>query len=75
MFSRLGLRYVLFTEKGSLRGMLTKKDIWYILESPEEDGSHTTRGALREDYGGESRGLLNRVDSGGLSDRSPTDDG
>ena len=74
MFSRLGLRYVLFTEKGSLRGMLTKKDVWFILESTDEDGANGG-GALREEQGGESRGLLNRVDSGYLSDPNPIDDG
>ncbi|EER25457.1 Voltage gated chloride channel family protein [Coccidioides posadasii C735 delta SOWgp] len=32
MFQRLGLRYVLFVNRGVLEGFLTKKDIWYILE-------------------------------------------
>lgn len=31
MFQRLGLRYVLFVHKGILRGLLTKKDVWRIL--------------------------------------------
>jgi chloride channel 3/4/5 len=31
MFQKMGLRYVLFTEKGALRGLLTKKDVWLVL--------------------------------------------
>lgn len=43
MFQRLGLRYVLFVHKGILRGLLTKKDVWRILngmkmEKDYEDG-------------------------------------
>ena len=65
MFSKLGLRYVLFCDRGALQGLLTKKDIWYVLDSTE-DGSHKMgSGALREEQGGESRGLLNRNDSDG----------
>lgn len=61
MFSKLGLRYVLFTQKGALSGILTKKDVWYILdrasdEKPRASGSSV----LREEQTGESRGLLNR---------------
>lgn len=35
MFQRLGLRYVLFVNKGILQGLLTKKDIWSILNGAE----------------------------------------
>jgi chloride channel 3/4/5 len=35
MFQRLGLRYVIFTDKGTLRGLLTKKDIWLILNGEQ----------------------------------------
>ncbi|QGA19635.1 hypothetical protein EYB26_007324 [Talaromyces marneffei] len=35
MFQRLGLRYVLFVHKGHLRGLLTKKDVWFILNGME----------------------------------------
>lgn len=31
MFQRLGLRYVLFVNKGVLQGLLTKKDVWAVL--------------------------------------------
>ena len=38
MFQNLGLRYLLFVERGAFRGILTKKDVWWIL-SASEDGS------------------------------------
>jgi chloride channel 3/4/5 len=62
MFQKLGLRYVLFTEKGMLRGLLTKKDVWYVLNGMEDEtwddseehddsgvGQGVRRGGLRED--------------------------
>lgn len=71
MFQKLGLRYVVFTERGMLRGLLTKKDVWYVMNGMEEEreeggaGLGVGRGGLREerdDIGGESeeRGLLGR---------------
>ena len=65
MFSKLGLRYVMFCDRGVLQGLLTKKDIWYVLDSAEEGSHKMGGGALREEQGGESRGLLNRNDSDG----------
>lgn len=38
LFLKLGLKYVLFIDRGELQGLLTKKDIWYILNSVEDDG-------------------------------------
>jgi chloride channel 3/4/5 len=35
MFQRLGLRYVLFSNKGVLQGLLTKKDMWSLLSGAE----------------------------------------
>jgi chloride channel 3/4/5 len=35
MFMRLGLRYVIFVERGGLKGLLTKKDVWLCLNGPE----------------------------------------
>ncbi|KAF2112732.1 chloride channel [Lophiotrema nucula] len=71
MFQKLGLRYVLFTEKGSLRGLLTKKDVWFVLNGQEDagyedddDGVGVGRSGfsrLREENeggGSEERGLL-----------------
>lgn len=74
MFSKLGLRYVLFTDRGKISGMLTKKDIWYVLDSAEDDSSRIGAGMLREEQGGESRGLLNRESSDAESLFSPIDD-
>ncbi|CAO2651697.1 Nn.00g042670.m01.CDS01 [Neocucurbitaria sp. VM-36] len=73
MFQKLGLRYVLFTDRGMLRGLLTKKDVWYVMNGMEEqmeeeraeggDGLGGRRGGLREEGEGvddesEVRGLL-----------------
>ena len=72
MFQKLGLRYVLFTDRGMLRGLLTKKDVWYVMNGIEEEreeggaGVGVGRGGLREenDDDGESeeRGLLGTPD-------------
>ncbi|KAI1451030.1 chloride channel [Annulohypoxylon stygium] len=35
-FQKLGLRYVLFSDRGVLQGLLTKKDCWYVLNGAEE---------------------------------------
>ncbi|KAL9637400.1 MAG: hypothetical protein Q9164_002207 [Protoblastenia rupestris] len=74
MFSKLGLRYVLFTEKGVLRGLLTKKDMWYVLDSAEDDSRKMGSGVLREEHDGESRGLLNREGADVDSLHSPVDE-
>ena len=33
MFQKLGLRYLLLVDRGSLKGLLTKKDIWWVLNA------------------------------------------
>jgi chloride channel 3/4/5 len=62
-FQKLGLRYVLFSDRGVLQGILTKKDVWYVLNGAEETrrtmGTDVTTGLAREDGEGEERGLLN----------------
>ncbi|KAI1324888.1 chloride channel [Xylariaceae sp. FL0255] len=35
-FQKLGVRYVLFSDRGVLQGLLTKKDCWYVLNGVEE---------------------------------------
>ena len=35
MFQKLGLRYLLLLDRGSIKGLLTKKDIWWILNVNE----------------------------------------
>ena len=74
MFSKLGLRYVLFCDRGSLQGLLTKKDIWYVLDRAEDGSGKMGGGVLREEQGGESRGLLNRDDNEADGLYSPTDE-
>lgn len=39
MFAKLGLRFILFTDKGQLRGLLTRKDVWLLLNSLDTDMS------------------------------------
>lgn len=64
MFQKLGLRYVLFCDRGSLQGLLTKKDVWYVLDSTDDGRPRVGEGGgvLREESRGEARGLLNRDD-------------
>jgi chloride channel 3/4/5 len=68
-FQKLGLRYVLFADRGALQGLLTKKDVWYVLDGAEETRRTTSgvgeprdagvsTGITREDGEGEERGLL-----------------
>lgn len=65
-FQKLGLRYVLFSDRGVLQGLLTKQDVWYVLNGAEEtrrtnanDGMGMTSGFTREGNQGEEAGLLN----------------
>ncbi|KAI9861797.1 MAG: hypothetical protein M1813_005146 [Trichoglossum hirsutum] len=63
MFQRLGLRYVLFSDMGVLQGLLTKKDVWYVLDGAEgaegEGGVAIGREAVaRREEDGEGRRLL-----------------
>ncbi|KAL6877940.1 chloride channel [Trichoderma longibrachiatum] len=44
-FQKLGLRYMLFTDRGVLQGLLTKKDIWYVLNGADETRRTTGLGA------------------------------
>ena len=52
MFQRLGLRYVVFVEKGGLRGLLTKKDVWLVL-----NGNDARDVAAREQLAVEHGGI------------------
>jgi chloride channel 3/4/5 len=51
-FQKLGLRYVLFVDRGQLQGLLTKKDVWYVLNGAEE-----TRRSARQEGGGTGLGI------------------
>ena len=77
MFQKLGLRYLLLVDQGAFRGMLTKKDVWWVLNASETmragEGFVAGAGILREavDDGemhgdGEGRGLLR--ESGGAGE-------
>jgi chloride channel 3/4/5 len=60
MFQRLGLRYVIFVEKGGLRGLMTKKDIWICLNGAEGQEVRTREQLVDEEGGvdGVQTGLL-----------------
>lgn len=68
MFQKLGLRYIVFTDRGVLGGLLTKKDLWFVLNEGEEGRVGAGVGALREEFdeGGDEdqRGLLGRARHG-----------
>ena len=58
-FQKLGLRYVLFTDRGVLQGLLTKKDVWYVLNGVEESrrgGNASNGGGIMGGSGGRGRG-------------------
>jgi chloride channel 3/4/5 len=70
-FQKLGLRYILFSSRGVLQGLLTKKDVWYVLNGAEESRKQAgtdpvafESGLGREDEQGESRGLLRDDEEG-----------
>jgi len=58
LFQKLGLRYILFVNHGLLQGLLTKKDVFFVLNSGEGEGGHVGRSAGRE-----GRRLLGAEDS------------
>ena len=65
MFQRLGLHYVLFTKKGILQGLLTKKDVWLILndvENHKDEGLEEDE-VFREANAAEEVGLLDSDDA------------
>lgn len=68
MFQRLGLRYVLFANKGILQGLLTKKDVWLILNGVENHkGKGLDQDVFREAHAGEEVGLLESDDGNSLA--------
>ncbi|MCJ1479865.1 hypothetical protein MMC06_000019 [Schaereria dolodes] len=56
LFQKLGLKYVLFCNKGALQGLLTKKDVWYVLNNAED--REPILGVPAEERASEERGLL-----------------
>ncbi|OAA65733.1 chloride channel protein [Niveomyces insectorum RCEF 264] len=76
-FQQLGLRYVLLSDRGVLQGLLTKKDVWYVLNGAEaarrndadRDGSgDVVNGSGGEDNMGDDDDL---GASGGLGEEGP----
>jgi len=65
----LGLRYVIFVEKGGLRGLLTKKDVWLLL-----NGADGTRMADREQLAAEHGGGEDDVGAQLLGDNGDDDE-
>lgn len=70
-FQKLGLRYVLFSDRGVLQGLLTKKDAWYILNGADET-RRTTR--IPAGPGGPARGGLRRRNVGNVNNQEAEDD-
>lgn len=67
MFQRLGLRYVLFCDKGILQGLLTKKDMWSLLSGAERRKRENLEGTVfRQRNTAEEVGLLDEDDGGSL---------
>ncbi|KAK7610988.1 voltage gated chloride channel [Phyllosticta paracitricarpa] len=66
MFSRLGLRYVLFVERGCLRGLMTKKDVWFVLNEADPDGIGVAAASERNEGAGGGGGATIRRGGGVL---------
>jgi chloride channel 3/4/5 len=61
MFQKIGLRYILFVARGGLKGLMTKKDLWLILNGGDASRVGHAGGVLREhtdDEREDQRGLL-----------------
>jgi chloride channel 3/4/5 len=72
-FQKLGLRYVLFADRGVLQGILTKKDVWYVLNGADET-RRTASVPPGRGRPGEERGFLSH-DGDDVQDRDDADDG
>ncbi|KAJ5484118.1 H(+)/Cl(-) exchange transporter 3 [Penicillium diatomitis] len=72
MFQRLGLGYVLFANKGVLQGLLTKKDVWSVLNGAEFRRQEALRERDHDDsHESEEIGLLQSQARSSLSDSVP----
>ncbi|KAE8148454.1 chloride channel [Aspergillus avenaceus] len=68
MFQRLGLRYILFVNKGVLQGLLTKKDVWSVINGPEFGRGEALReNVIRQRNTAEEVGLLESDDRTSLA--------
>ncbi len=77
MFQKLGLRYIAFVERGMLAGLMTKKDLWYVLNEGEEGKVGHGAGVLREELTQreDEQGLLGRGRSESLAEQFVVRDG
>lgn len=66
-FQKLGVRYLLFSDRGVLQGLLTKKDVWYVL-----NGADQTR---RTDRSGPGATGVGGPGSGGIGAGIAREDG
>lgn len=58
-FQKIGLRYLLFSDRGVLQGLLTRKDASYLLNGADETRRTTSlSGAVRTEQHGDQRSLL-----------------
>ncbi|KAH7313346.1 chloride channel [Stachybotrys elegans] len=58
-FQKLGLRYLLFSDRGALQGLLTRKDASYVLNGAEETRrTSSIPGVVRESEDEDRQGLL-----------------
>ncbi len=67
-FQKLGLRYLLLTDRGVLQGLLTKKDVWYVLNGADNNvdgGRRPLRNRSNGRYGNQ----------GGVGSRDPANGG
>ena len=85
-FQKLGVRYVLFVDRGALQGLLTKKDCCYVLDgaaetrrtaaADDDDDDHhfdiDRDAGVDADAGGEDRGRLARDDDYDVIDSPAT---
>lgn len=74
LFQKLGLRYVLFATQGVLQGVLTKKDVFFVLNAEEEGGAGgvgrlaVMGGRVEEGTGGRGEGRRLLVGEDGEGD-------
>ncbi|KAB8772373.1 hypothetical protein FH972_026663 [Carpinus fangiana] len=65
LFLKLGLRYVLFVDRGRLQGVLTKKDVWLLLDGKELDNKQRRVGREAVNLDGQESGVIHSVDDSG----------
>lgn len=77
MFQKLGLRYIAFVERGILAGLMTKKDLWSVLNDGEAGKIGRGAGVLREelDEREDEEGLLGHSRGDSLAENFASRDG